>query len=170
MDALIVILGIAALSTLIIVALKQKSQQQAIDEPSSPTPNPSITVTTSRIERAPDPTERWPIISELRRGLLLDVVGEAHTNSDGTSRQSILARAAEGEPATLVREPRNPYDGNAIKVDLASGTVGYVKREVAAQLAKVMDAGMELDVEVSIVSGGTPDKPHRGIWLRAYLR
>jgi len=42
----------------------------------------------------------------------------------------------------LVREPDNPFDSNAIKVTV-SGLVflGYLPREIAAELAPLMDAG-----------------------------
>ena len=42
--------------------------------------------------------------------------------------------------AELVREPRNAYDSNAIRVDIAGGCVGYVPSEDAAVLARSFDA------------------------------
>ena len=45
-----------------------------------------------------------------------------------------------GEYVSLVREPRNAYDPNAVRVDNLRGVqVGHIKRAVAAALAPVMD-------------------------------
>jgi hypothetical protein len=41
----------------------------------------------------------------------------------------------------LVREPGNPYDPNAIRVELARLYLGYVPRHIAEDLAPVMDEG-----------------------------
>ena len=41
---------------------------------------------------------------------------------------------------SLVREPHNRYDPNAVKVDNVSGVqVGHIKRELAKSLACIMD-------------------------------
>ena len=46
----------------------------------------------------------------------------------------------QGEMASLVREPNNQYDKNAIRVDnLSAAQVGHVKRTYAAALAPIMD-------------------------------
>jgi SWI/SNF-related matrix-associated actin-dependent regulator of chromatin subfamily A3 len=48
--------------------------------------------------------------------------------------------AHAGEYVTLVREPNNPYDRNAIRVDNMSGEkVGHIKRQQASILAPIMD-------------------------------
>ncbi len=45
-----------------------------------------------------------------------------------------------GEFVALVREPRNPYDGNAVRVDTLGGTqVGHITRKHAPGLAPLMD-------------------------------
>ena len=45
-----------------------------------------------------------------------------------------------GEFVNIVREPRNPYDANACRVDnLAGVQVGHIKRQLAAALAPLMD-------------------------------
>jgi len=44
----------------------------------------------------------------------------------------------------LVREPGNPHDPNAIRVELAGLYLGYVPRHIAKDLAPRMDAGMNL--------------------------
>lgn len=45
-----------------------------------------------------------------------------------------------GEYVSIVREPRNPYDANACRVDNLAGTqVGHIRRQLAAALAPLMD-------------------------------
>lgn len=52
------------------------------------------------------------------------------------------AGADPGAPLTLRREPGNPHDPNAIAVDTAGGEqLGWVPRELAAELAARLDAG-----------------------------
>ena len=47
---------------------------------------------------------------------------------------------------TLVREPDNPHDPNAIKVTIAGVVfLGYVPREIAKELAPLMDQGTQFD-------------------------
>ena len=44
----------------------------------------------------------------------------------------------------LVREPDNPHDPNAIRVELAGLYLGYVPRDIAKDLAPQVDAGRNL--------------------------
>ncbi|XP_035693746.1 helicase-like transcription factor [Branchiostoma floridae] len=47
------------------------------------------------------------------------------------------------EMVSLVREPRNPYDSNAVRVDNVMGVqVGHIKRELARPLAYIVDQGL----------------------------
>lgn len=49
----------------------------------------------------------------------------------------------KGEMVSLNREPRNPYDKNAIRVDNVCGIqVGHIKRTIAVALAIIMDRGL----------------------------
>lgn len=51
----------------------------------------------------------------------------------------------EGNRLTLVREPANPYDKNAIRVDWHGRQLGYVPRRDNAALARLMDKGTVMD-------------------------
>ena len=54
-----------------------------------------------------------------------------------------------GELAKLIREPRNPYDSNAIRVDnLNNVQIGHIKKQMAAALVRVMDDRSKPDVQV----------------------
>ncbi|KAJ8409563.1 hypothetical protein AAFF_G00229640 [Aldrovandia affinis] len=49
----------------------------------------------------------------------------------------------KGEMVSLVREPQNPYDKNAIMVANVYGSqVGHIKRELAAPMANIMDSNL----------------------------
>jgi hypothetical protein len=53
----------------------------------------------------------------------------------------------------LVREPDNPHDPNAIRVALfGEFFMGYVPKDVAFNLASVMDSGREFDAEFVCVN------------------
>jgi SWI/SNF-related matrix-associated actin-dependent regulator of chromatin subfamily A3 len=64
--------------------------------------------------------------------------------------------AHPGEYVTLVREPSNPYDRNAIRVDNMRGEkVGHIKRELAAVLSPIMVShGDRLKVDATIPGPG----------------
>lgn len=52
------------------------------------------------------------------------------------------ARARLGDPVTLVREPDNPHDRNAIRVDDVDGrALGHIPRRTAIWLAPLLDRG-----------------------------
>jgi single-stranded-DNA-specific exonuclease len=51
-------------------------------------------------------------------------------------RQAIIARLTIGEEILLKREPNNPYDPNAIRVERQIGQqIGYLNRHLASTLA-----------------------------------
>ncbi|EXJ79902.1 hypothetical protein A1O3_08187 [Capronia epimyces CBS 606.96] len=51
-------------------------------------------------------------------------------------------RATVGEYVRVRREPSNPYDSNAIRIDnVLREQIGHIGRQVAAKLAPLMDAG-----------------------------
>ena len=54
-------------------------------------------------------------------------------------------RATTGEYVLVRREPRNPYDSNAIRIDnVVRDQIGHIGRQVAAKLAPLMDSGQLL--------------------------
>lgn len=64
----------------------------------------------------------------------------------------------EGEYMALVREPENPYDPNAIRVDARKDDwpgikkIGYVPKVLAQMLALLMDNGYKLKARISHVN------------------
>ncbi|KAI6157534.1 SNF2 family N-terminal domain-containing protein [Pisolithus tinctorius] len=58
-----------------------------------------------------------------------------------------------GEQVTLQREPRNPYDKNAIKVvNIGGMQVGHIPKEIAARAAPLLDKGL-VNLEGIMLSG-----------------
>ena len=70
--------------------------------------------------------------------------------------------------ATLVREPDNPVDSNAIKVMVGSTHIGYVPKDVAGELSPEVDSGVDwlAIVDRMIVSPENPDQP--GLRLKVF--
>ena len=56
-------------------------------------------------------------------------------------RQSVIPRLSIGEKILLNKEPANPSDRNAIRVECQNGwQIGYLNRHLAATLAQFFDA------------------------------
>jgi hypothetical protein len=54
-----------------------------------------------------------------------------------------------GDTLTLVREPDNPYDARAVRVDWQGHKLGYVPRRENADIARLMDQGAKLEARIS---------------------
>jgi len=84
-------------------------------------------------------------------------------------RQDILKnlsrRGLAGITARFQREPENPADSSAVRVELVhiptgrTCHIGYLSRERADQVAPLMDAGILVDIMELEVTGG-PGGPH----------
>ena len=56
-------------------------------------------------------------------------------------RQAVISRMSIGEKILLKREPNNPYDHNAIRVERSNGQqIGYLNRHLASTLATIFEA------------------------------
>lgn len=100
------------------------------------------------------------------------VVGESFNNPDGSSRQDEIRRCGVGESVRLQPEPDNPHDPNAVAVySLRSVKIGYLCR---ADASYFMDAtyedGVCFEASIGCIGGGTPDRPHLGVWLDVFER
>ncbi len=65
---------------------------------------------------------------------LLTIVGMKHRGTE-----ALVAGLPKGEPLTLVREPANQHDPNAVQVWAREQQVGYVKGTQARVVAQFMD-------------------------------
>lgn len=67
----------------------------------------------------------------------------------------VRARLAVDDALQLVREPANPYDPLAVRIDWNGHKLGYVPRHENARIAAALDAGVELAASIVALH---PDK------------
>lgn len=72
-----------------------------------------------------------------------------------------------GDALTLVREPTNPYDANAVRVEWRGLKLGYIPRAQNAAVARQMDGGAALQARVSKLEHTRA--PNRRIEFEVYL-
>ena len=94
------------------------------------------------------------------------IAGVTFPNDKGVNIQTILPTLTEESDLMLSRDKNNPYDENAIKVIADYMHIGYIKAELAAELAPIMDSGKTVHVELLQVTGGS-DKTY-GCNIRVY--
>lgn len=97
------------------------------------------------------------------RGLIVaGVAGAARFHDDVLQSEEV----SPGSALTLRREPGNEHDPNAIAVRTASGAqLGWVPREVAAQVAPEMDAGRPWTAVVLRERRASPRDPRTGVTM-----
>jgi hypothetical protein len=97
------------------------------------------------------------------RGLrVVGVAGAARHHPDALASDA----AAPARPLELRRDPGNPHDLNAIAVHLVGGEqVGWVPREVAAELAPELDAGRPWSAVVLREQRQSPRDPRQGMTM-----
>ena len=65
-----------------------------------------------------------------------------------------------GDALTLAREPANPHDSNAVRVEWRGHKLGYVPRRENQAVARHMDRGRRVEARVSRLT------QHRNPWQR----
>jgi len=63
------------------------------------------------------------------------------------AREAVLSLSA-GDLVDVACEPTNPHDANAIQIQVNGIHVGYVAREVACNVAPLMQAGLPARAEI----------------------
>ena len=66
--------------------------------------------------------------------------------------KAVWERMKTGDRLTLVRDPSNPHDANAIRIEWQGQMLGYVPRKDNADLARQMDHGARPDARVTELS------------------
>jgi len=86
-----------------------------------------------------------------------------------SKHQEVIDDLREGDQLVLKREPNNSYDSNAIQIQSKNGKqLGYVKTELAAELAEELDAQKEIQCKVLMITGqGYKNKGVNVEFLRA---
>lgn len=85
-------------------------------------------------------------------------------------RQDLIATLKVGEGLLLLREANNPADGNAVACLTEKGEkIGYLSRQIAAQLAPLMDLGATYEAYVEEVTGSDEQTHGVNIFVRSTL-
>lgn len=63
--------------------------------------------------------------------------------------KGVWARMKRGDRLTLVREPSNPHDANAVRIEWQGHMLGYVPRRDVSDLARQMDHGAAVNAHVT---------------------
>lgn len=104
------------------------------------------------------------------------IVGVAHNNtgSNSENRQHIIADLYskgllnKGQKLSLLPEPQNPYDSNAIAVIGADGRqLGYLSKAVAESISAAIRRGKRFAAIVECVTGGDIDTLY-GVNIQIY--
>jgi hypothetical protein len=69
----------------------------------------------------------------------------------------------EGDRLTLVREPENTHDGNAVRVEWRGQKLGYLPRAENRSVAAAMDRGEPVDARIAKM------RQHRNPWQRVLI-
>jgi HIRAN domain len=80
----------------------------------------------------------------------------------GRHHAEALGTVSPGSPVALRRDPGNPHDANAIAVMAGDEQIGWVPRELAAEIAGELDAGRPWSGVVLRVHRGSPRDPVHG--------
>jgi HIRAN domain len=101
-----------------------------------------------------------PELSE--RGLrVMGVAGAGSHHADAIESDAV----APGRPLELRRDPDNEHDPNAIAVHAGGAQVGWVPREVAAELAPELDQGRPWSALVLREQRRSPRDPRHGLTM-----
>lgn len=74
--------------------------------------------------------------------------------------EALWGKLHEGDPLSLVREPDNTHDANAVRVEWQGQKLGYLPRAQNQAVAAAMDAGERVDARIAKL------RNERNPWLR----
>jgi len=101
-----------------------------------------------------------------KRHFTAQVHGIEHRNDDGSSRQAIIRRCAVGEQLSLVPDPGNKYDPDAIAIVRKNGEqLGYWSGG-DARMADELAAGKKFIVTIDEIYPFEEDSKKHGVRLR----
>ena len=154
--------GASAVARVVSVATKDEKPRIVVaivwNSPPAPPPQAGMQIVTD--------TGRAAWLAQWKKVMHSKVMGVAYNNDDGTSRQQFIRQCQVGELLDLVRDPDNPHsvNGTAIKIVRKNGEMlGHVQSEISEILAGQMDRGSKVEARITMLTGGTPDKPTRGV-------
>lgn len=74
--------------------------------------------------------------------------------------EALWRELREGDALTLIREPGNTHDANAIRVEWHGQKLGYLPRAQNQAVSSAMDAGERVDARIAKL------REHRNPWQR----
>ena len=77
----------------------------------------------------------------------------------------MIGRMREGDPVSLVREPDNPHDRHAVRIDYAGRSIGYVPRTVSEHVVWALGDRAAAPGVISRLAPGAV--PWRAVRIRA---
>jgi hypothetical protein len=66
--------------------------------------------------------------------------------------KAVWEKMKPGDRLTLVRDPANPHDPNAIRIEWQGNMLGYVPRKDNADLARQMDFGAPAEARITALN------------------
>ena len=63
--------------------------------------------------------------------------------------EALWPQLAVGQPLALVREPANPYDARAVRIDWRGHKLGYLPRIENAAVAQMLDRGERIEARIA---------------------
>ena len=76
---------------------------------------------------------------------------------------ALWAELQVGDGVTLTREPDNPHDANAVRIDWRGRKLGYLPRAENRTVAAEMDRGGRVEARIAALV------PHRNPWRRVRI-
>lgn len=74
--------------------------------------------------------------------------------------QRVLPTLRADMPVKFVREKRNAYDKNAVRVQCCGRNIGHLSAETAAEIAPIMDSGLPVIGSIEAIIGGYNGKSY----------
>ena len=103
---------------------------------------------------------------EYTRGFTSTVAGVTFRNQDGTSREMFIRQLREGQSLELGKVQVKGHP-NAIGIFIGRGKqVGFIPKDLAAEMTDDFARGDRFLCYVDQLTGGTTDKPTRGVVVR----
>jgi hypothetical protein len=90
------------------------------------------------------------------------LVGLTHSNKNGTDRLGLARGLQIGTPLTLLPEPDNKYDRNAVLIcrrDDLNNDLGYIHATQAKRICRMIECGATFDAEVYWIDKRKPELP-----------
>lgn len=94
-------------------------------------------------------TANFPAMASSRQGTWILLQNSPLAGFQYHAGETLWHLLAVGQPLELVREPGNPYDQRAVRVDWQGRKLGYIPRLDNAAVAQMLDRGERLEAHIA---------------------